>query len=69
MKKDDVQIVGEIRDALPAVDRRIIELAYYSVYRRSQIAEKLVIPLGAVKSDLRRGVREQPRNKRYLSSS
>jgi RNA polymerase sigma-70 factor (ECF subfamily) len=49
-----------IADALTALGeraRRVVELAFYSGLSQSQIAEHLELPLGTVKSDMRRALR------------
>lgn len=41
---------------LPERARRVVELAYYSDLSQIEIAERLTLPLGTVKSDIRRGL-------------
>jgi RNA polymerase sigma-70 factor (ECF subfamily) len=41
---------------LPDRPRSVIELAFYSDLSQSQIAEQLGLPLGTVKSDMRRAL-------------
>ena len=43
-------------DQLPAVERKVIELAYFADRSQSQIARDLGVPLGTVKSWSRRGL-------------
>ena len=47
------QIVREAASSLPSEQKQIIELAYVEEMSQSQIAEKLGIPLGTVKSRTR----------------
>ena len=56
IKKEDAQIVYRALETLPEDCRKIIELAYYGRYTQSQIANILDMPLGTVKTKLRRGI-------------
>ncbi|NJL47708.1 MAG: sigma-70 family RNA polymerase sigma factor [Leptolyngbyaceae cyanobacterium SM2_5_2] len=49
----------QLRDALaqlPATERQVLEIAYFEGLSQTQIAEKLGIPLGTVKSRSRQGL-------------
>lgn len=48
--------VREALDAVPAVERRVIEMAYYEDLTQSEIAEQLGWPLGTVKTRTRRAL-------------
>jgi RNA polymerase sigma-70 factor (ECF subfamily) len=47
---DDVWEVRRVLDALPAEDREILRLHHYGGLTHSEIADRLAIPLGTVKS-------------------
>ena len=49
-------LVADALKSLPERSRRVIELAYFSDLTHSQVAEQTSIPLGTVKSDIRRGL-------------
>lgn len=49
-------MVREALLQLPQDQRRLIELAYYEGYSQSELAEKLTLPLGTVKSRMRLGL-------------
>jgi RNA polymerase sigma factor (sigma-70 family) len=53
----DRLLVAHALAELPAAFRQVIELAFYSDLTQVQIAEKLDMPLGTVKSHMRRGLR------------
>jgi RNA polymerase sigma-70 factor (ECF subfamily) len=71
----DVQSSSIVRGALgrlPAEQRQLIFSAYYEGYSQSDLAEKLSIPLGTVKSRIRAGMialREQLKSLNELSHS
>jgi RNA polymerase sigma-70 factor, ECF subfamily len=48
-------VQGSLRE-LPSDQSRVIELAYYGGFTQSEIAELLEVPLGTVKSRMRRGL-------------
>ncbi|MBI4546497.1 MAG: RNA polymerase sigma-70 factor [Ignavibacteriae bacterium] len=50
------QLVINALKQLPEDHRRIFELAYYEGFSQSEIADQLNIPLGTVKSRMRRGL-------------
>jgi RNA polymerase sigma-70 factor, ECF subfamily len=52
----DRMLVADALDSLPARSRTVIELAYLSDLTHTQIAEQTSLPLGTVKSDIRRGL-------------
>ena len=47
---DSAQRLGRVLAQLPEQQRSIIELAYYEGYSQSEIAERLKLPLGTVKT-------------------
>ncbi len=47
---ESAQRVGRVLAALPEQQRTIIELAYYEGYSQSEIAQRLNLPLGTVKT-------------------
>ena len=49
-------LVVDAMAALPARSREVIELAYVQDLTHHDIAERTGIPLGTVKSDIRRGL-------------
>jgi RNA polymerase sigma-70 factor, ECF subfamily len=49
------QVRGAL-EGLPADQRRVIELAYFSGYTHTEIAEMLAMPLGTVKGRMRLGL-------------
>lgn len=52
----DRLLVAHALDQLPERPRRVVELAFYSDLSQSEIAEQLDLPLGTVKSDMRRAL-------------
>jgi RNA polymerase sigma-70 factor (ECF subfamily) len=61
-EESDVAVVARVLDAMPAEHRQILSLSLYEGYSHSEIAERLGIPLGTVKTRVRRGlihIREQ----------
>jgi RNA polymerase sigma-70 factor (ECF subfamily) len=52
----DRLLLGDALASLPDRPRGVIELAFYQDLTQQQIADKLGLPLGTVKSDLRRGL-------------
>ena len=55
-REDRAQKVRGVMAELPAQQRRAIELAYFDGMSHSEIAEKLMEPLGTVKSWIRNGL-------------
>lgn len=49
-------LVADALDTLAARPRQVLELAFYSGFSQSEIAERLALPLGTVKSDMRRAL-------------
>ena len=52
----DRMLVADALEALPERSRRVIELAYLGDLTHSEVAERTSLPLGTVKSDIRRGL-------------
>ena len=52
----DRMLVADALKSLPERSRTVIELAYLSDLTHTQIAEQTSLPLGTVKSDIRRGL-------------
>ena len=52
----DRMLVAEALRSLPERSRTIIELVYFGDLTHSQVAERTSLPLGTVKSDIRRGL-------------
>lgn len=48
--------LDEIMEVLPAADRRAIELAHFEGLTHTEIAQRLRVPLGTAKTQLRRGM-------------
>jgi RNA polymerase sigma-70 factor (ECF subfamily) len=55
-RRDDAQHVRTALDGLPVDQRRVIELAYFSGFTHTQIAEMLELPAGTVKGRMRLGL-------------
>jgi RNA polymerase sigma-70 factor (ECF subfamily) len=61
-EESDVAVVARVLEAMPAEHRQILSLSLYEGYSHGEIAERLNIPLGTVKTRVRRGlihIREQ----------
>jgi RNA polymerase sigma factor (sigma-70 family) len=52
----DRMLVASVLDQLPARARQVVELAYFDDLTHAQIAERTELPLGTVKSDIRRAL-------------
>jgi RNA polymerase sigma-70 factor (ECF subfamily) len=52
----DRMLVAHALETLSPRARSVVELAFYSDLTQTQIAEKLALPLGTVKSDMRRAL-------------
>ncbi len=52
----DRLLIAHALEALSPRARRVVELAFYSDLTQTEIAETTGLPLGTVKSDLRRGL-------------
>lgn len=59
-------LVTEALATLPERPRRVVELAFYEDLTHEQIAQATSVPLGTVKSDIRRGL---ARLRRYLEAA
>lgn len=55
-RRDRLGMVDAVMDVLPSADRRAIELAYFEGLSHSEIADRLDLPLGTAKTQLRRAV-------------
>jgi RNA polymerase sigma-70 factor (ECF subfamily) len=55
-RRSDARLVRNALDELPADQRKVIELAYFSGFSHSEIAELLSIPAGTVKGRMRLGM-------------
>lgn len=62
----DRMLVADALKSLPERSRKVIELAYLNDLTHTQIAEQTSLPLGTVKSDIRRGLASI---RRHLESS
>jgi RNA polymerase sigma-70 factor (ECF subfamily) len=54
--KEEVLALADCLEALQSDHRRSIMLAYFEGYTHSELAEKTAVPLGTVKSWIRRGL-------------
>ncbi len=52
----DRMVLAGALQALPAVRRQVVELGFFEELSHPEIAEKLDLPLGTVKSHMRRGL-------------
>jgi len=52
----DRMLVADALKSLPERSRKVLELAYFNDLTHTQIAERTSLPLGTVKSDIRRGL-------------
>jgi RNA polymerase sigma-70 factor, ECF subfamily len=57
-RNDDARFVRAAMDTLPPDQRRVVELAYFSGYTHTEIAEVIEVPLGTVKGRMRLGLRK-----------
>ena len=62
----DRLLVSEAINSLPERSRRVVELAFFEDLTHAQIAERTDLPLGTIKSDIRRGL---ARMRRHLEGS
>jgi RNA polymerase sigma-70 factor (ECF subfamily) len=58
VREDDARFVRAALDTLPADQRRVVELAYFSGYSQTEIAEVVDVPLGTVKGRMRLALRK-----------
>jgi RNA polymerase sigma-70 factor, ECF subfamily len=58
VRKDDARFVRAALRTLPHDQRRVVELAYFSGYTHTEIAEVIDVPLGTVKGRMRLGLRK-----------
>ncbi len=52
----DRMVLGAALESLPAVRRQIVELGFFQELTHAEIADRLDLPLGTVKSHMRRGL-------------
>ena len=57
-RNDDARFVRAAMDTLPPDQRRVVELAYFSGYTHTEIADVIDVPLGTVKGRMRLGLRK-----------
>ncbi len=62
----DRLLVSEAINSLPERSRKVLELAFFEDLTHAQIAERTDLPLGTIKSDIRRGL---ARMRRHLEGS
>lgn len=62
----DRLLITEALSTLPDRPRKIVQLAFYDGLTHEEIAEQTSVPLGTVKSDIRRGL---TRLRRYLEAA
>lgn len=62
----DRLLVSEAINSLPERSRKVVELAFFEDLTHAQIAERTDLPLGTIKSDIRRGL---ARMRRHLEGS
>jgi RNA polymerase sigma-70 factor (ECF subfamily) len=55
-RRDEAQLVRRALGELPSEQRQVIELAYFSGFTHTQIAEMLDLPAGTVKGRMRLGL-------------
>jgi RNA polymerase sigma-70 factor, ECF subfamily len=58
VRNDDARFVRAAMDTLPVDQRRVVELAYFSGFTHTEIAEVVDVPLGTVKGRMRLGLRK-----------
>jgi RNA polymerase sigma-70 factor (ECF subfamily) len=56
VRNDDARFVRAALDTLPPDQRRVVELAYFSGYTHTEIADAIDAPLGTVKGRMRLGL-------------
>jgi RNA polymerase sigma-70 factor, ECF subfamily len=56
IRDDDARFVRAALDTLPPDQRRVVELAYFSGYTHTEIADVVGVPLGTVKGRMRLGL-------------
>ena len=62
----DRLLVSEAINSLPDRSRKVVELAFFEDLTHAQIADRTDLPLGTIKSDIRRGL---ARMRRHLEGS
>ncbi len=58
VRDDDARFVRAALGTLPPDQRRVVELAYFSGYTQTEIAQAVDVPLGTVKGRMRLGLRK-----------